>query len=91
MEPALFEKPILFGPHMNNFREIAGHFVDQQAALVVPNAAVLAERLIELAQNPTLRKQLGLRAGNILSENRGATQKILDHVRDCLTAVHHEP
>ena len=26
MEPALFEKPILFGPHMNNFREIASLF-----------------------------------------------------------------
>jgi len=91
LEPALFEKPILFGPHMNNFREIAGHFVDRQAALLVPDSAALAERLIELAQNPFLRKQLGQRAGDILSQNRGATRKILDHVRDCLISAHDEP
>ena len=90
MEPALFEKPILFGPYMNNFREIASHFVDRQAALMVPDCTVLADKFIELAQNPPLRKQLGLNAGDILAQNRGATQKVLDHVRDCLTAAHRE-
>jgi 3-deoxy-D-manno-octulosonic-acid transferase len=90
MEPALFEKPILFGPHMNNFREMASYFVDRQAALLVPDSAGLADRLIELAQDPPLRKQLGLRAGKILAQNRGATRKILDHVRNCLTTAHGE-
>jgi 3-deoxy-D-manno-octulosonic-acid transferase len=90
MEPALFEKPILFGPYMNNFREIASHFVDRQAALMVPDCTVLADKFIELAQNPPLRKQLGLRAGNILAQNRGATRKVLDQVRDCLMAAHRE-
>ena len=90
MEPALFEKPILFGPHMNNFREIANYFVDRQAAFLVPDSTGLADRLIELVQNPPLRKQLGLRAGEILAENRGATRKILDHIRDCLTTAHGE-
>ena len=90
MEPALFEKPILFGPHMNNFREIANYFVGRRAAFLVPDSAGLADRLIELAQDPPLRQQLGLRAGEILNQNRGATRKILDHVRDCLTTAHGE-
>lgn len=87
MEPALFEKPILFGPDMNNFREIASYFVDRQAAFLVPDSAGLAGRLIELVQDPLLRKQLGMRAGEILAQNRGATRKILDHVRECLTTA----
>lgn len=87
MEPALFEKPILFGPHMNNFREISNYFVDKQAAFLVPDCTVLADKLVELAQNPHLRKQLGLRAFDILAQKRGATLKILEHVRDCLTVA----
>ncbi len=56
MEPALFEKPILFGPDMNNFREIASYFVDRQAAFLVPDSAGLADRLIELVQRSTLEE-----------------------------------
>ena len=88
VEPALFEKPILFGPHMNNFREIASHFLERQAAFAVPDSAALADKLIELARNPFLRKQLGSRAGDILTQNRGATQKILNQVRKCFAAAH---
>ena len=88
LEPALFEKPILFGPHMNNFREIASHFLERQAAFAVPDSATLAEKLIELARSPLLGKQLGLRACDILAQNRGATRKILNRVRECLTATH---
>ena len=35
LEPALFRKPILFGPSMSNFREMSEDFLQQQAAVQV--------------------------------------------------------
>ena len=37
LEPAVFGKPIVFGPHMQNFKEIAEAFVAHDAAVQVPN------------------------------------------------------
>jgi 3-deoxy-D-manno-octulosonic-acid transferase len=87
LEPALFGKPILFGSHMNNFREIADYFLQRQAALQVNNALSLGDSLIELAQNPSLRNQLGLKAEEILAQNRGATRKVLHRIEEYLADV----
>ncbi|MFN8006577.1 MAG: 3-deoxy-D-manno-octulosonic acid transferase [Terriglobia bacterium] len=87
MEPALYQKPILVGPHMDNFREIARQFLERQAALSVPDGPALADRLIELARKPEWRTELGARAGAILNQNRGATQRTLNQVRNCLAGT----
>ena len=39
LEPAVFGKPIVFGPHMQNFAEIARTFLDNGAAIQVRNGA----------------------------------------------------
>ena len=38
LEPAVFGKPIVFGPHMHNFKEIAEAFIAQDAAVQVTGA-----------------------------------------------------
>ena len=35
LEPAIFGKPIVFGPHMQNFKEIADAFLTNDAAIQV--------------------------------------------------------
>src|SRR4029077_12104927 len=37
LEPAIFGKPIVFGPHMQNFKEIADTFLANAAAIQVPS------------------------------------------------------
>ncbi|MFN7981886.1 MAG: 3-deoxy-D-manno-octulosonic acid transferase [Vicinamibacterales bacterium] len=39
LEPAVFGKPIVFGPHMHNFREIAETFLGNRAAVVQTDRA----------------------------------------------------
>jgi 3-deoxy-D-manno-octulosonic-acid transferase len=43
LEPAIFGKPIVFGPHMQNFREIADAFLANRAAVQVQSARELEE------------------------------------------------
>ena len=72
IEAAHFGKPILVGPHMHNFREMARTFLEGDAALQVRNSEDLARRLRELLGNVAARRGLGQNARRILRDNRGA-------------------
>jgi 3-deoxy-D-manno-octulosonic-acid transferase len=87
LEPALFAKPILFGPHMNNFKEMAEHFLRHQAAIQVSDAWELASRLVELSKNKRLRQETGENGYHILQSNSGATERILERVERLLSAT----
>src|SRR5439155_20283900 len=55
LEPAIFGKPILFGPHMQNFKEIAESVLTNGAAIQVQSDRELDAALIELVTNPVRR------------------------------------
>lgn len=87
VEAAALEKPILFGPGMGNFREIAGDLVRRGAALVVTDAGELARRATELLRDPARRAQLSAAAAVWHRDNAGAVQRTLEIVRSELAAV----
>jgi 3-deoxy-D-manno-octulosonic-acid transferase len=72
IEAAHFGKPILVGPHMHNFREMARTFLEGGAALQVRDSGELARRLRELLGSVEARRGLGHNARRILRDNRGA-------------------
>lgn len=73
IEPAVFAKPIIFGPYTFNFRDITELFLRKKAALMVNDASSLKEAIASLLRDPALCKSLGERAKRIVEENRGAT------------------
>jgi 3-deoxy-D-manno-octulosonic-acid transferase len=77
LEPAVFGKPIVFGPHMQNFKEIAETFVAHDAAVQISNARGLEEALVGLLINPVQRARLGAAARALVESNRGAKEKSL--------------
>jgi len=77
LEPAVFGKPIVFGPHMQNFREIAEAFLTSGAAVQVPSARELDELFLTLATDPVRRARLGAAARALVEANRGAKEKTL--------------
>ena len=77
LEPAVFGKPIVFGPHMHNFGEIARTFVDNRGAIQVRSAAELEATLVELLSDPVRRASLGAAARALVEANRGARAKSL--------------
>ena len=84
LEPAIFGKPIVFGPHMHNFREIADAFVSNDAAIQVRSEAELDEALLTLVTDPVRRARLGAAARALVEANRGAKTKTLDVIRELL-------
>jgi 3-deoxy-D-manno-octulosonic-acid transferase len=81
LEPAYWGKPILFGPHMENFRDIAQLFLDAGAATTVHNQADLARRVHELLQDEGKRNEMGSRARKLMEQGSGATERTLEHLR----------
>jgi 3-deoxy-D-manno-octulosonic-acid transferase len=77
LEPAVFGKPIVFGPHMRNFKEIAEAFVAQDAGIQVQNARGLEDALLGLLTDPVRRARLGAAARALVESNRGAKDKSL--------------
>lgn len=84
IEPAVFAKPIVVGPHTENFRQIVSDFARADAVVQI-NAAGndianrLAQELIRLLSDREQANAIGERARDILLKNRGAT--------DCTVAM----
>jgi 3-deoxy-D-manno-octulosonic-acid transferase len=81
LEPAYWGKPILIGPHMENFRDIARVFLEAKAAAIVHNPAELARRVHELLQDEGKRKEMGDRARHLMERGSGATEHTLEQLR----------
>ena len=80
IEPAALGKPIVFGPHMQNFAAIAEAFLNGNGALQVRDAAELETTLGELLADRNLRETLGRNALKVVQENRGAIDRTVDLV-----------
>lgn len=84
LEPAVHGKPIVFGPYMQNFAEIAATFVRHQAAVQVANAGELAQVLVRLVGDPVEQAKLGAAARALVEANRGAKPRTLAAIAELL-------
>jgi len=84
LEPAIFGKPILFGPHMRNFKEIADAFLANGAAVQVTSDRDLEQAMVSLATDPVRRARLGAAARALVEANRGAKDKTLTVIAEVL-------
>jgi 3-deoxy-D-manno-octulosonic-acid transferase len=84
LEPAIFGKPIVFGPHMQNFRDIAETFVSSAAAIQVASERELDDAILGLVRDPVHRASLGAAARALVEANRGAKDKTLAVITDLL-------
>jgi len=75
LEPALFARPIIVGPHTSNFREITETFRQSKALRQIQSAGELGPALEELFSDPVEARQMGERARALIDANRGATEK----------------
>lgn len=80
VEPALFRKAMLFGPHMFNFRAMARTFLEGRAAILVKNEKELIETLESLLSDKEKRGILGRNAGVLIDRSKGATAKNLSEM-----------
>ncbi|MFO7302137.1 MAG: 3-deoxy-D-manno-octulosonic acid transferase [Acidobacteriota bacterium] len=84
LEPAVHGKPVVFGPHMDNFAEIAAEFLRQDAAIQVKDRGELQQVVVRLFDDPVARARLGAAARALVDANRGAKARTLDAIEQVL-------
>ena len=75
LEPARYRRPILFGPYMDNFAEVAEAFLGEGNPHQVRDASELAARVLELLRNSGAADRMGEAAYRVLTRNRGAADR----------------
>jgi 3-deoxy-D-manno-octulosonic-acid transferase len=78
LEPAVFGRPVVFGPHMHNFAEIAAAFVAADAGVQVVSDGAFEDDVLALMADPVRRARLGAAARALVDANRGAKAKTLE-------------
>jgi 3-deoxy-D-manno-octulosonic-acid transferase len=85
IEPAALGKPVIFGPNMQNFKDIVRIMLNHKAAVEVKDAAELEQVLGALLADPARRAELSRQALEVVAENRGnvdrTVEMILPHLK----------
>jgi len=87
LEPALFKKPIIFGPYMFNFQDVSDLFLREQAAIMVHNAHQLYKALQDLLSQPSRGMVLGEHAYQLIQKNQGVTLQNLKWIESIFSGI----
>ncbi|HWQ56850.1 MAG TPA: tetraacyldisaccharide 4'-kinase [Bryobacteraceae bacterium] len=82
LEPAFFARPVIVGPHMENFREIAAEFASSGASVEIGSADDLAPAVDALLDAPG---DTGRRALACAEARRGATARVVAEIAHLFT------
>jgi 3-deoxy-D-manno-octulosonic-acid transferase len=80
LEPAALGKPVLSGPHLFNFLEIAAMLRNARALEEVSDSAELAAAVRRLIDQPERAKEIADAGLAVMKANQGALQKLLDGI-----------
>jgi 3-deoxy-D-manno-octulosonic-acid transferase len=84
LEAALLKKPVLFGPHMHNFKEISRLLIKAGGGLAVSDCEEFVSTAAELLADPTRCQAMGAKGYALLQDNRGATERNLEAIERIL-------
>ena len=84
LEPAALGKPVLSGPHLFNFLEIAAQLREAGALNEVENAGQLADKVAALLNEPSEMQRMSQAGLSVLKANQGALQRLLEGLQRLL-------
>jgi 3-deoxy-D-manno-octulosonic-acid transferase len=75
VEPIMADKPVVFGPHMENFGTLAKTLVSKKGAIQIDDADSLEVTIAGLLRDGEARQRLVQSAREVLSKHEGATAR----------------
>lgn len=77
LEPATFGVPVVSGPYLANFSDVAEVMREAGALVDIADGTALAEALARLLGDPAARRQLGDAGQRVVEANRGALARTM--------------
>jgi 3-deoxy-D-manno-octulosonic-acid transferase len=87
LEPATFSRVPVYGPSMENFREMAATFLEAGAAIEVSSPEELGAAWCGLLKDPPRAARMGALARKLADQNRGATIRVLEQIKHVMDAA----
>jgi 3-deoxy-D-manno-octulosonic-acid transferase len=85
LEPLFFATPVLFGPYVENFRDIADEIIGQGAGMMVQDGKELYEAMKTILLNEESGQQIGMKGREITEKQKmvmeNTSQKIMEVIR----------
>jgi 3-deoxy-D-manno-octulosonic-acid transferase len=86
LEPAAFSKVPVYGPSMDNFREMSAKFLNAGASIQVNSSEALGAAWMGLLKNDVRTLRMGAAARDLVDQNRGATARVLGRIAQIVDA-----
>ena len=84
LEPLFVGAPVIFGPHVENFREIASEVLSEGAGFVVQDGPELLEKIRLVLADASLRAALVEAGRRVLDKQRNAMEKSVSLLREAI-------
>ncbi len=84
LEPALFGKPVAFGPHTEHVAEAAKQLLAARAGERVHGEEDLAAHWMRLLRQPEVAKEMGLRGREVVAEQRDVAVRYAAEICRCI-------
>jgi 3-deoxy-D-manno-octulosonic-acid transferase len=78
LEPLFFATPVLFGPFMENFKDIAQSVIKQNAGIMVHSADELTKKTAMLLNDDDLRRKMGENARLVIEQQQQVMKKTIE-------------
>ncbi len=85
LEPAVFSKPVIYGMHMGNFREMSDLLQKKKAAIQVKDSDEFIDQALTLLNDSSLRQKIGATSFQVIKENSGAVVKSMNVLKKLLS------
>ncbi len=80
IEPAALGKPTVFGPNMQNFRDVVRCLLAKDGAIQVRDERELESLMEKLLADPSRQEQLGQNGARVVRENQGALERTVEMI-----------
>lgn len=84
IQPMAHGVPVVYGPHMQNFRDVAAQAESAGAAIRASDAAALTQALTAILTSDDIRRTMGAAGKRLVAANRGASDRYAALLSDAL-------
>lgn len=84
LEASILAKPVLFGPHVHNFKEISSKLIRAGAGVKVRSQDEFQQQCLVMLTDPSRCRAMGEAGLALIAENAGATSRTMRHIAKVL-------
>lgn len=86
LEPLFFGTPVVFGPHMENFRDIANIVLESKAGIMVNNGRELYTTITNIMSDDPMRQAMAAAGKLIIQQQQDVMRKTVEIIQNVIKA-----